>query len=122
MSELKPGSETPREPFTDGETMFAELTARLLGNALEHSGADVTVRVGTLDSECGFSLDDDGTGIPAAEQSCVFESGYSTSANGTGLGLPIIREIADAHGWSTEITDSSEGGARFEFRFVDPGP
>ena len=76
----------------------------------------------TVKGEADVTLADDGAGIPAAEQSRVFESGYATSANGTGLGLTLIREIADAHGWSIDITDSSEGGARFEFRDVETGP
>ena len=50
----------------------------------------------------------------------IFDSGYSTADDGTGFGLAIVKEIADTHGWTTTITGSSEGGAQFEFRGVEP--
>lgn len=39
---------------------------------------------------------------------------YTTHPDGTGLGLPIVKEIVDAHRWSITVTESPEGGARFE--------
>jgi len=47
-----------------------------------------------------------------------FERGYSTRPKGTGYGLAIVNEIAEAHGWTVEVTDSDRGGARFEIRGV----
>jgi len=44
----------------------------------------------------------------------VFEAGYSTSESGTGLGLNIVKRVADAHGWDICATESSMGGTRFE--------
>jgi signal transduction histidine kinase len=49
----------------------------------------------------------------------VFESGYSTAANGTGFGLSIVSEIADAHEWDVAVTESEAGGARFEITGVE---
>lgn len=48
------------------------------------------------------------------ERDNVFESGYSTDEEGTGFGLAIVKEIADAHVWYVHVTDGSEGVARFE--------
>jgi signal transduction histidine kinase len=45
----------------------------------------------------------------------VFESGYTTDDDGTGFGLAIVDQIASAHGWTPEVTESDAGGARFEF-------
>ncbi|QCC51961.1 PAS domain S-box protein [Halapricum salinum] len=90
-----------------------ELLENLFSNAVTHAGEDVTVSVGTTDS--GFYVADDGEGIPADRRSKVFEHGHSTSEEGTGLGLTIVARIADAHGWDVTVTDSSSGGARFEF-------
>ncbi|WP_336336845.1 PAS domain-containing protein [Haloarcula brevis] len=81
----------------------------------------ITVTVGALDDGTGFYVEDDGAGIPDDERGKVFRSGYSTSESGTGFGLAIVREIAEAHGWEITVTESASGGARFEFRGVD-GP
>ena len=94
----------------------------LYRNAVEHAGEDVTVTVGCLDAsgdDAGFYVEDDGPGIPAEKRGEVFESGYTTSEDGTGFGLTIVAEIADAHGWDVELTESETGGARFEIRGVE---
>jgi signal transduction histidine kinase len=89
----------------------------LFRNALEHGGPDVTVRVGTLDD--GFYVEDDGPGIPADEREEVFEAGVTSSTEGTGLGLAIVERVVEAHGWTVEATESTDGGARFEVRGVE---
>jgi PAS domain S-box-containing protein len=86
-------------------------------DAVKHAGPDVTVTVGDLPD--GFYLEDDGPGIPEGERTEVFDPGYSTSRAGTGFGLPIVDEIAEAHGWSVRATEGSEGGARFEVTGVE---
>ena len=88
----------------------------LIRNAVEHGGDDVTVTVGELDD--GFYVEDDGPGIPEERRDEVFSAGYSTSETGTGFGLSIVRQIAEAHGWDVRITDGTDGGARFEFANV----
>ena len=97
-----------------------QLLENLFRNAIEHGGSDVTIRVGAVDGDNGFYVADDGPGIPPEHRDQVFDSGYSTADDGTGFGLAIAKEIADAHGWTTTITESSEGGAQFEFRGVEP--
>jgi signal transduction histidine kinase len=62
----------------------------------------------------GFAVADDGPGIADAEADRIFESGYTTSDDGTGWGLAIVASIVEAHDWSIEVTDSAAGGARFE--------
>ena len=96
----------------------------LFRNAIEHGRPDdetpLTVRVGSLSAE-GFYVEDDGQGIPADERTEIFESGYSTATHGTGFGLAIVSEIVAAHGWSISVTESRDGGARFEVRGVETG-
>ena len=91
-----------------------QMLENLLGNAINHGGSDVSVTVGTLDAENGFYIADDGPGIPEDKRERVFETGYSTEADGTGFGLSIVQETADAHGWDLTVTESDAGGARFE--------
>lgn len=83
------------------------------GDAVEREGDAVTVTVG--DVADGFFVADDGDGIPAEERDAVLEDGYTTNADGTGLGLSIVQSVADAHDWSIAVTESTTGGARFEF-------
>jgi signal transduction histidine kinase len=88
---------------------------------VEHGGSDVTVRVGTLDDRPGFYVEDDGPGIPEEVREEVFDRGVTTDDDGTGFGLAIVREIAEAHGWTVRATESDAGGARFEFTGVPRG-
>jgi len=74
----------------------------------------VTVRVGRL--EDGFYVEDDGPGIPPDERDRVFDHGYTTSDGGTGFGLAIVETVAETHGWTVDIEESPDGGARFTFR------
>ncbi len=90
-----------------------QLFENLYRNAIEHGREDVHIRVGPCDG--GFFVADDGPGIPEDERNEVLEQGYSGSEDGSGLGLAIVRAIADAHGWQVAVTESEDGGARFEF-------
>jgi len=90
----------------------------LFRNAVEHSDGPVTIRVGQIDDQA-FYVEDDGPGIPADERDSVFEPGYSSADDGSGLGLSIIRRIANAHDWRVAVADSPDGGARFVFSRVE---
>ncbi|MFB6070363.1 MAG: ATP-binding protein [Halanaeroarchaeum sp.] len=96
-----------------------QLLENLFRNAIEHGGTNVTIRVGEIDGERGFFVADDGPGIAPEQRDQVLESGYSTADEGTGFGLAIVKEIADAHGWTLTITESTDGGARFEITGVE---
>jgi signal transduction histidine kinase len=96
-----------------------QLLENLVRNSVEHGREDVTVTIGALADGSGFYVEDDGPGIPGDARERVFESGYSTAAQGTGFGLAIVSEIVDAHGWEVRITDSASGGARFEIAGVE---
>jgi PAS domain S-box-containing protein len=92
------------------------LLENLFTNAVTHGGGGVTVRVGAM--EGGFYVEDDGAGIPEDERGAVFDPGHTTAEAGTGFGLTIVKEIAEAHGWTVSVGESAEGGARFEITGV----
>jgi signal transduction histidine kinase len=93
-----------------------QLFENLFRNSVEHGGTDVTITVGALEEDEGFYVADDGPGIPEEKRDEIFEAGYTTASDGTGFGLAIVSEIAEAHGWEITATESAEGGARFEIR------
>ncbi|MBB6646877.1 ATP-binding protein [Halobellus ruber] len=98
---------------------FRQLLENLFRNSVEHGGDDVTVTVGALPDGRGFYVADDGPGIPPAEREAVFDAGYTSSESGTGFGLSIVKQIAEAHGWTVSVTDADDGGARFEVTGVE---
>ena len=93
-----------------------QLFENLYRNAIEHAGSDTTVTVGGCDD--GFYIEDDGPGIPEGQREDVFETGYSTTDDGTGFGLSIVREVVEAHGWEISVAEADTGGARFEITGV----
>lgn len=84
---------------------------------IEQEGRTVNVEAGRLES--GFYVEDDGPGIPPEDRRQVFRSGYTTGVDRTGFGLAIVREIVEAHGWTIDVTDGREGGARFVITGID---
>ncbi|RLM96285.1 response regulator [Haloarcula sp. Atlit-7R] len=113
-------------------TRLKQLLENLIRNAVEHSATDsqlqsegadrhgspaVTITVTEIPD--GFAVSDDGPGVPESDRETVFESGYSTTTDGTGFGLSIVSQIAAAHDWTVTLTESDTGGARFEFTGVD---
>jgi signal transduction histidine kinase len=123
------------------EGRLRELFENLVRNAVEHAGPAPTVRVGRLagsgaerqsqpananggSSGCegtdqrtgrsGFYVADDGPGIPPEQRDTVFQHGHTTAADGSGLGLSIVKGIAEAHGWTVDVCEGEGGGACFE--------
>ncbi|WP_135302703.1 sensor histidine kinase [Haloarcula amylovorans] len=110
---------TPLGTIMGDESRLRQLMANLFRNAIEHGGPAVTVRIGRLDQHEGFFVEDDGPGFPDIDDEELFEAGYTTAHHGTGFGLSIVKEIAEAHDWTVAATTGSDGGARVEFRGVE---
>ncbi|GAB3681883.1 hypothetical protein GCM10028857_06830 [Salinarchaeum chitinilyticum] len=86
------------------------LFENLFRNAVEHGSPDVSVRIDPHLK--GVTVTDDGPGIPGDLRGNVFEHGFTTNDDGTGFGLSIVREIAEAHGWEIRAV-KHDGGAQF---------
>jgi signal transduction histidine kinase len=108
--------ETNRVVVAD-ESRLRQVFENLFRNAIEHGGDDVAITV--ADTDEGFAVDDDGPGVPADERDTVFDLGTTDSADGTGFGLAIVQRVIEAHGWSIAVTESADGGARFEVSISD---
>lgn len=104
-------------PVNGDRSRIRRLLENLLRNADEHCESPVTV---TLEQTTdGFYIADNGPGLDETNCEQIFEPGYTTATDGTGFGLTIVKRIADAHGWTISVSNSTAGGVRFEFN-VNP--
>ncbi|WP_018412955.1 sensor histidine kinase N-terminal domain-containing protein [Methyloversatilis thermotolerans] len=110
--------------------LLGEMFRNLIDNAIKYTphGGIVTVRL-RADIRAQFEVEDSGPGIAADERERVFERFYrvlGNQAGGSGLGLPIVREIAELHRASVELLDAPTGGLLVRVSFPRilalPGP
>lgn len=95
------------------EKLSARLFENLFKNSIKHGGSeDIKIKVGTMNN--GFYIEDNGRGIPPENRNKIFNSAYTTSKSGKGLGLTIVEQVCDVHGWDINVKESESGGARFE--------
>ncbi len=102
----------------DGD-LLANLLANLLDNALRHTPAGSTIRLGLAiegGAEAGraaLSVADDGPGVPAAERARIFDRFYraehSRTTPGSGLGLAMVAAIAELHEAALTAEDAGPG-------------
>jgi len=112
----------PKLPVIQGDRdKLAISLHNLLGNALKYStpGGEVTVTVVAEDGRLTVAFKDKGIGIDKDELERVFDRFYRaedsrvSSITGTGLGLPIAREIVQRHGGDIEATSELNQGSTF---------
>jgi signal transduction histidine kinase len=92
-----------------------------LDNALKYTphGGRVAVAVTAAAAAASVVVEDSGPGVPPGERDAIWRRLYrgdaSRSQRGLGLGLTLVRAIAEAHGGAVRVGDAPGGGARFEF-------
>jgi two-component system, OmpR family, osmolarity sensor histidine kinase EnvZ len=103
------------------------IVMNLIENALRYgasSPVEVVVEEGT--SGATVSVLDRGPGVPASEREKVFQPFYrlepsrSTATGGSGLGLAVARQLADANGWQLELLERAGGGTEARLRLACP--
>jgi two-component system NtrC family sensor kinase len=102
-----------------------QLVLNLLMNSAQAlgRGGQATIALTRDDAAHIISVTDTGIGISADDLEHVFESFYSTKPDGTGLGLPIAKQIAVAHGGSLQIASVPGEETRVEVRLpIASGP
>ena len=129
----EPGA--PELTLLGNPTLLKEMIRNLVENALHYTTSTpaapghVTVRLQSdpFSRALVLQVEDNGPGVPAAEREAVFQPFYralGTNVHGTGLGLPIVREIAAQHRAVVDLDDAHPGqqppGARFTVRFEAP--
>jgi signal transduction histidine kinase len=117
-----PSSQT--EISLDKERLEQALT-NIIRNALRHTptGGRVTLELKEDEKDVIISVADQGRGVPEGEEKRIWERFYrpdrsrTTKAGGSGLGLPIAKQIVEAHGGRVETGRGKEGA---EFFFIFP--
>lgn len=95
-------------------TALSAALTNLVANAFEASPeVVVTLRAQVLADRVEFTVHDNGPGIAPSIQSRVFEPFFSTRPAGTGLGLAVVKTVAEAHGGSLALDSTPEHGTRF---------
>ena len=127
---VEPGS--PGVQLSGNPTLLKELVRNLVDNAINYTPSTaekpgvVTARVlaDTFGQVLMLQVEDSGPGVPEAERELVFQPFYralGSEADGSGLGLPIVMEIAAKHHAEVLLEDAHPGqnppGARFSVRF-----
>ena len=125
-------ADTPGVEIKGNPTLLKEMLRNLVENAVHYTPSTQTrpgvvtlrVLVDPYSRALVLQVEDNGPGIPPAERELVFQPFYralGTNVDGSGLGLPIVREIAQRHGASISIDATHPGqaqpGACFTLRF-----
>ena len=103
-------------PLRVDEAQLKQAFFNLLRNAGEAMPAGGVVSIGARRSDAGgveIIVDDEGTGIDSETREHLFEPFFTTKSHGTGLGLPITRQILEAHGGSIVCEPREPRGTRF---------
>ncbi|SEG55260.1 Signal transduction histidine kinase [Thermomonospora echinospora] len=103
-------------------TQLVRVLTNLLDNAERHASSEIRISVYRDGEEAVLEVADDGSGIPLKDRDRVFQrfqrlpESRQRDAHGSGLGLPIARDIVNAHGGTLVIGDSEQGGALLVLR------
>ena len=110
-------------------TLLRQALLNLLDNALKYGPDGQTVRLGGQGDarEVRIFVEDEGAGVPAEERERIWEPYFrlrahrESSVAGSGIGLSVVREVAQAHGGTARVAPSDPGrGARLELALPAP--
>lgn len=109
--------------FCDIDRMRQALV-NLLTNAVEavEPGGEVTLSIEDEDDTTAIRVADTGHGMEPALAYRIFDLFYTQKASGTGLGLPIVKNIVEAHGGTIDVTTRPDHGSTFIIRIPRPNP
>jgi signal transduction histidine kinase len=110
-------------PMEGDPVRIGQALSNLVDNALKYTpeGGRVRIATGVEGREVTLTVTDSGPGVPPVERESVWRRLYrgdaSRSQRGLGLGLTLVRAVAEAHRGSALVRDAKGGGAEFQLRF-----
>ena len=124
--EIDLGFELADASIVGDPVLLAESLNNLIDNALRYTppGGSATVRCGTRLREAFLTVEDSGSGIPEWAHQRVFERFFriqGTPGEGAGLGLAIVREVADQHAARIVMESTAGSGTRIVLVFSAVG-
>jgi signal transduction histidine kinase len=106
-------------PVLGDHVQLQQILVNLLMNAFDALGTASERRTIVTTRKAGtaihVSVNDSGSGIPAADLARIFDPFYTTKASGLGMGLSIARSLVEAHGGQLWAENNKDGGATFTF-------
>ena len=94
-------------------TLLGRALANLIDNAKKHGGGVEALRVRRADGKVSIEVEDGGEGFAEGDEGRVFEPFFRRSENGSlGLGLALVKRIAEAHGGRAYAANREGGGAK----------
>ncbi len=106
------------------EQLFRQTLFNLLLNAIQAVGQGGEIEIAAhrpAPNEIILEVRDNGPGVPVDRRTEIFKPYFTTNAEGTGLGLAVVRQIVLAHGWDIECAANEPCGAVFRISHVRPG-
>lgn len=100
------------------EERIHQVMLNLLLNAVDASPdeSNVTISLGTEESDARITIEDSGNGISEENVSKIFEPFFTTKSTGTGLGLAIAKSIVERHKGCIKLENNTSRGARAEIK------
>jgi len=125
--DLVEGTDNARLTVPGVSRLLRRAIRNLLENARRYGAGEISVELGSANGFATVRVTDRGPGVPPALRERIFEPFYrlpgaSERNGGVGLGLALVKSIAERHGGSVRCEDGPEGGASFVIRLPASAP
>ncbi|MEJ8568504.1 sensor histidine kinase [Elongatibacter sediminis] len=122
LAEFKLAENLPDDPGHFDPVQMEQVLLNLMKNAAESGSdsADIRLRVLQNETETLIAVEDRGDGMSTEQMQLALLPFYSTKRSGTGLGLPLCREIVEAHGGTFNLFARQDGGMAATCRLPRP--